>query len=231
MQQRKLSVRQALFLGQTIVNGGVFIIMISVWVLSFVLVLKAGLSLWIALVGIFAGPLVAWIWWSFSIPRWRYWIRQYLNDDEIEELHQRAVSSQLEWPRGNAFEKTEFKSSEHKQQDLLVAINSTESFINKIAPRFINESKVTFPNFDTSVFDEIRGLLFNLKAMISISGDISDVSASMERINKLIEKLNRETNTLKERQWGEILEWAYEASELTDKLHQLRVALQSLDSK
>jgi hypothetical protein len=179
------------------------------------------------LIGIFAGPIVAWAWWSFSVPRWRYLVRQYLNEDEIDELHQKAVQGQLEWTRGDIFEKTELKSTKHKQQDLSVAIRSTEKFLNKEAPGFINEFKVSLPDFDTGITDEIKGFVFNLKSMTSTTGDTSSFSASADRIDDLIDRLHKTTDTLKGRQWGEVREWLYVVSGLTERLTQIKIALKS----
>lgn len=227
MKNRKLSVRTAHFLGQTIVNGGVILIMFGVWILSFVLVLKANLSVWFIFIGIFAGPLIAWMWWSFSIPRWRYWTRQHLNEEEIEELHRLSINSQLEWQRGHVLEKTEIRSSEYKQQDLSIAISSIEIFLNQRVPESVHDIKVAFPNLDTSVLDEIRGFIFNLKAMTSPTGDISNLSTSLDRLDELIHKLIGTTNTVKGRQGDVVDGWFYMVAELSNRLTKLRMVIKS----
>jgi hypothetical protein len=227
-KKKKMSVQKAYWLGQLIVNGGVILTMIGVWVFSFVLVVKAGLSVWIILMGVFAGPLVAWVWWSFSVSRWRYWVRQYLDEDEIEELHQRAVSGQLEWSRGSIFEKTEFKSSKHKSQDLSAVIKSTIKFLNKEAPGFISEFKASFPDFDTSIIDEIRGFIFNLNATLSTTEDTVGFDESAKIVDDLIERLHKATDVLKGRQWGEVREWLYVVSGLTERLNRIKSVLKSV---
>jgi hypothetical protein len=117
MHNRKLSVRQAYFLGQLIVNGGVILVMVVVWILSFIIVAKAHLSVWLVLPGIFAGPLVAWIWWAFSTPRWRDFASQYLDEAEMQQLHQAAIQGQLEWPQGHVFSRTEITSRKQKLKE------------------------------------------------------------------------------------------------------------------
>jgi hypothetical protein len=53
------------------------------------------------------GFVIAWVWWSFSVPRWRRWaIRSGANPEQLQEL---GVKAYLVWPKGSIFEKTEFK--------------------------------------------------------------------------------------------------------------------------
>ena len=56
--------------------------------------------------GVFGGPLVGWIWWSFSVPRWREWAKEKGADEERTQAL--AVRAGLVWPKGHSFEKTEF---------------------------------------------------------------------------------------------------------------------------
>jgi hypothetical protein len=51
-----------------------------------------------------------WLWWSYSVPRWRIWaLRTVDNWPELEAL---AIKQGLIWPRGSSFEQTEFKTPE-----------------------------------------------------------------------------------------------------------------------
>ena len=57
---------------------------------------------WGALV---AGSVLAWPWWSVSVPRWRRWaLAQGADPDAIQRL---GELTGLVWPRGWIFEKTE----------------------------------------------------------------------------------------------------------------------------
>jgi len=59
-------------------------------------------------------PIVlAWIWWSITIPKWRIWALQ--NVDHWPELETAAIEAKLTWPRGSIFEKTEIKSREQRE--------------------------------------------------------------------------------------------------------------------
>lgn len=62
----------------------------------------------IALVaGLLIAPAIAWIWWSYSVPKWRDWVVDHgLLSNELEEA---AVRTGLLWPRGSFFERTEFR--------------------------------------------------------------------------------------------------------------------------
>jgi hypothetical protein len=52
-------------------------------------------------------PGVAWLWWSYTVPRWRHWaLKQGVDADALQR---RAVAQNLVWPRGHFFERTEFR--------------------------------------------------------------------------------------------------------------------------
>ena len=53
------------------------------------------------------GFVLAWLWWSYSVPRWRIWA--YARVANIPDLKVRAVQVGLTWPDGHIFERTEFK--------------------------------------------------------------------------------------------------------------------------
>ncbi|HKS07118.1 MAG TPA: hypothetical protein VJR92_12480 [Gemmatimonadaceae bacterium] len=56
---------------------------------------------------ILLGAAVWWVWWSFSIARWRDWVEaQGLRPDDVQPI---AENSLLIWERGSFFERTEFK--------------------------------------------------------------------------------------------------------------------------
>jgi hypothetical protein len=62
--------------------------------------------LW-GIAGVFGGPILGWIWWSFSVPRWREWAMKKGADEELTQTL--AVRRGLVWPRGHFFERTEFR--------------------------------------------------------------------------------------------------------------------------
>jgi len=57
------------------------------------------------LIGIILGAAVAWLWWAFTVPRWRDWVEdQGLQPSEVQDL---AASTGLIWPVGSRYERTE----------------------------------------------------------------------------------------------------------------------------
>jgi hypothetical protein len=58
--------------------------------------------------GVIGFPL-AWLWWSFSVPRWREWAKQRGADEEQTQRLAESGRYPLVWPKGHFFEKTEFR--------------------------------------------------------------------------------------------------------------------------
>jgi Na+/proline symporter len=58
--------------------------------------------------GILLGVVLGWLWWSFSIPRWREWALKQPGVDP-DQLQKAAEIAGLVWPKGHFFEKTEFR--------------------------------------------------------------------------------------------------------------------------
>ena len=93
--------------GQRLVNFPVIAILLLGagigWILSVVSVLSGCV---VALLGLAA----AWLWWSYSVPRWRRWaLDRGADRDELQKL---AVRAQLVWPKGSIFERTEFRTDD-----------------------------------------------------------------------------------------------------------------------
>jgi hypothetical protein len=118
-QKKSISIWKAILIGQLIVNLPALIIVFGVSGvgIAFVFLMKAVLSSFSdstfligALVSIIIGALIGWLWWSFSVPRWRKWALQ--NGAPEDKLQKWAVITGLVWPKGSFFEKTEFKVKE-----------------------------------------------------------------------------------------------------------------------
>lgn len=61
----------------------------------------------LSLLGFTLSFIFAWLWWSFSVPLWRYWAYQRV--ESILELKSSAIAAGLIWPEGSFFERTEIK--------------------------------------------------------------------------------------------------------------------------
>lgn len=59
------------------------------------------------------GPMVAWVFWSFMITKWRIWAYSRVSD--IQELKKQAVDGGLIWKDGSFFERTEIRTSEQRE--------------------------------------------------------------------------------------------------------------------
>jgi hypothetical protein len=93
-----MTIWKAIIVGQLVVNVPVAIIIVAV---TFV---GAMIVPWpFALLG---ASLIAWIWWSFTIARWRNWaIRNGCDPDRLQKF---GVRTGLTWPKGSPFARTEF---------------------------------------------------------------------------------------------------------------------------
>lgn len=121
-----VTVDKALTRGQLTVNVPVFIIMFGVMGLCFYLATQKHIPFYFAPASIVFGPLVAWIYWSLAITRWRIWA--FSNVDDVHELKALAISGQLIWQDGSFFERTEIRT------------NKERILINELEKRF-KESK------------------------------------------------------------------------------------------
>ena len=122
----RITVRQALRRGFFWVNGPVLLIMFIPFAL-FVAVFKwtaylqshlspeafSALNM-VCLVFAPLGLPAAWLWWSVTIPKWKLWA--YNRVDDLWALKIAAVRAGLIWPDGNIFAKTEICSKSVRQQ-------------------------------------------------------------------------------------------------------------------
>lgn len=94
---------RAVAFGHLIVNAPVLAIIGLTYVVGRILLGSAK-----AILCLFLGILLAWVWWSAMVPRWREWARnQGVDEDRTQHL---AQITGLVWPKGSFFEKTEFRS-------------------------------------------------------------------------------------------------------------------------
>lgn len=70
---------------------------------------------WLVMSGLAVGFVLAWLWWSVMVPRWRLWA--YERVDDIAKLKRVAVAVGLIWPDGWIFERTEIKSKAHAARE------------------------------------------------------------------------------------------------------------------
>lgn len=95
---------QAMRRGHATVNVPVMLIMgsplLGVWLLP-------GVPPWLWLPAFPLAFVAGWGWWSWSLPRWRVWALEHVED--LDALMQQAIAEKLIWPLGHPLEKTEIK--------------------------------------------------------------------------------------------------------------------------
>jgi len=71
-----------------------------------------------SLAAFLCGFVLAWLYWSISLPKWRLWAYERVVD--IPKLKRAAVDTGLMWREGHFFERCEIKSAAHaaREKDL-----------------------------------------------------------------------------------------------------------------
>lgn len=99
-----LSVVKAIIAGWFFVNIPVLIIILGVLLVGTMIVPNVW-QLFLLL-----GTFLGWMWWSYTIPRWRKWaIGRGAPADKLQKF---AAITLLTWHKGSVFEKTETKIDE-----------------------------------------------------------------------------------------------------------------------
>ncbi len=114
-QKKSLNVATAILVGQLVVNLPVLIIILIVSSIGLVVTIFLGNTFPIlygfiifgVILSIMIGVTAGWLWWSYSVPRWRRWAHQ--NGAPKDKLQKWAVLTGLVWPKGWDMEKTEFR--------------------------------------------------------------------------------------------------------------------------
>jgi hypothetical protein len=98
----RMSAARAVVIGHLVVNGPISLLLLAAAALGWVLLGIVGLPVF--MLPAFA---LAWLWWSFLVPRWRRWaLRGGADPHELQTLGQLTG---LVWPKGFFLEKTEFR--------------------------------------------------------------------------------------------------------------------------
>lgn len=115
-QKPAIRVGIAVLVGQIVVNLPVLMIILVVTfvgitrtlILMKTLPALSELVIFLGVMGsMLIGALAGWLWWAFTIPRWRRWALK--NGIPEAELQKWAVLTSLVWPKSATFGKTEHK--------------------------------------------------------------------------------------------------------------------------
>jgi hypothetical protein len=97
-----MSARRAVAVGHLVVDVPVALLIGGAATASF-LTLNLGWALAVILVA----TALAWLWWAFSVPRWRRWaINRGSAPEALQRIGQRTG---LLWPEGSLLSRTEFR--------------------------------------------------------------------------------------------------------------------------
>lgn len=114
----KMSVSKAIWFGLLVVNGPVMLLLVGpLFAFSYFVdhgIVSSAYN-WVGLLVFLGGFVAAWLWWSVSVPKWRLWAYQRVN--EIAALKERAVEVGLTWPDNHVFGRTEIKSRTHAMRE------------------------------------------------------------------------------------------------------------------
>lgn len=126
----KISVRKAILMAVLKINLPSVLIMIGGMMVVFLLSHALEIPDIIAAPMMMVPILMAWLWWSVFVPRWRVWALERV-DDPAELIIQ--ATPRIMWPPGHFFEKTEIKTASIRARekeigwDKLVAANQNDS--------------------------------------------------------------------------------------------------------
>lgn len=142
---RQVSIDEALKKGKVLLIWVPMIIMFCCFglgILILILLNKIGYIIPLAASLFVSAFVIPWIWWSLQVVKWKIWA--FTNVENIKGLEKRAIATQLIWPHGSWFEKTEIKSKEEKlilneiYKKLETAIPTREKvFDNSLPNQFI----------------------------------------------------------------------------------------------
>jgi hypothetical protein len=109
-----VSVDQAIRRAHVLINFPVFLIILGSIVASVFMVAYFGYSSWMYLLTIPSGVVLAWLYWSIAITRWRLWAFHHVRN--VHELKQRAFREKIIWREGSFWEKTEFRTRSDREK-------------------------------------------------------------------------------------------------------------------
>lgn len=153
----KITAKKAVQIGQWWVNGPVAIFMFApvIWLLyplwrddvnSPIIILYFFL-------GLIIGMIPAWIYWSFTAPKWLVWA--YKRVDNQGELRHRAEEGKLLWARGSTFGKTMIISKADSK-----FIEEVEANLNHYSAEPILEDQIEIKIGHTSFWSMVLIMLF-----------------------------------------------------------------------
>ena len=125
---KKKSIKEVIRWGQILINIPAIAIAFSLVILAFNFEelfldepfdLHIFLRILIVLIAFIFGIILSWLYWGFAIPKWRVWAYKNIAKKEWEDLMWAAVDAKLIWTPGHAFEATEIRDEEAREETAL----------------------------------------------------------------------------------------------------------------
>jgi hypothetical protein len=124
-----VSVEEAILKGKKMINYPALAIMIAIIIVSIAgaVALEEETPI-LVIVGFGLSFVVAWLYWSIFITKWRIWA--FENVRNVHELKKRAIQENLIWKDGSIFEKTEIRTQaqQAKLDELALKFNREDVF-------------------------------------------------------------------------------------------------------
>jgi len=136
--EKSLSIEKAIQRGFFFVNLPVFLIIVSPLFIATIIPESWNLNPIIGL-ALIPSIIMAWIWWSWALPKWRLWAVKQV--DDVELLFDKAIQAQLMWPVGHFFQKTEINSPKQKRElrkVMLEKMDTSDEYVLKIILKMTN---------------------------------------------------------------------------------------------
>ena len=167
--QKKKSIKSAIFWGQAFVNMPILAIIFGLPSLAvkfedFFLEQPFDLSTFWRVIIFFSvciiSILLAWLYWSLAIPKWRKWAYKNVAKKDWEALMWAAVDANLTWTPGHPLEATEIRNEEDKGE--------ITSFYKHISKKIRREKAVGSYSEDKEIPIETRYFLNKKRAWIEL---------------------------------------------------------------
>jgi len=128
-----VTVDEAISRGRRMISYPVMAIMFGIIGLSFYLSTQHLIPAAYMVAGIVAGILLAWLYWSFMVTRWKVWA--FENVRNVHDLQRKAIEAQLMWNDGSFWNKTEIWNSADKDKwaQLQDKFNQKDVFVEDLS--------------------------------------------------------------------------------------------------
>lgn len=109
-----VSVNAAIRKGHLMVTLPTLATLFGTMIITLYLVIIGAIPDWIAIFGFLLSFTLPWLYWSYTITKWRLWAFESVRN--VHDLQKRAIEEQLIWPAGSFLEKTEIRNREERER-------------------------------------------------------------------------------------------------------------------